>query len=91
MGATTMLVGGAFGLATKAAMNEIRKLPLRREPWEYVVGGGLGMWLGVKVPEWEQQLLSDINEMRADRNMPPVERVGGMVMGSSILTPTKEA
>ncbi|CAN0282196.1 unnamed protein product [Discosporangium mesarthrocarpum] len=85
MGLTSMLVGTGFGLAAKGAMNEIRRIPLRREPWEYLITGGVGMWLGANIPHWEKQLLSDINEMRADRNMPPVKRQGGLIMGSSIV------
>lgn len=53
-------------------------------PWEYVLGAGIGAYVGNKIPQWEAQLLEDINLMRADRNMPPVKRVGGFVFGSSM-------
>lgn len=65
-------------------------LPLRvhscvcAAPWEYVLGAGIGAYVGNKIPQWEAAMVEDINEMRADRNMPPATRVGGYVFGSSI-------
>lgn len=54
----------------------------RAAPWEYVLGAGIGAYVGNKIPQWEAGLLEDINEMRADRNMPPLTRAGGMEFGA---------
>lgn len=53
-------------------------------PWEYVLGAGIGAYVGNKIPQWEAAMVVDINEMRADRNMPPATRVGGYEFGTSI-------
>lgn len=53
-------------------------------PWEYVLGAGIGAYVGNKIPQWEAAMLEDINEMRADRNMPPATRVGGFEFGTSM-------
>ncbi|CAM9174411.1 unnamed protein product [Ectocarpus sp. 6 AP-2014] len=84
MGITAMTVGGAFGIVAKGTVNRLMKVSLRRAPWEYVLGAGIGAYVGNKIPQWEATLISDINEMRADRNMPPATRVGGYEFGSSI-------
>lgn len=59
------------------------------EPWEYLVFGGVGGYIGYKMPIWEAGLINDINEMRADRNMPPLEREGGIIFGGIIKDPKK--
>ncbi|CAM9192129.1 unnamed protein product [Scytosiphon promiscuus] len=82
MGITSMAVGGALGIVAKGTTNRLMKVSLRRAPWEYVLGGGIGAYVGNKLPQWEAGLLEDINEMRADRNMPPLTRAGGMEFGS---------
>ena len=53
-------------------------------PWEYVLGAGIGAYVGNKIPQWEAAMIEDINEMRADRNMPPATRVGGYEFGTSM-------
>lgn len=65
-------------------------LHLTLEPWEYVICGGLGAYAGNKIPQWEAQLLQDVNEMRADRNMPPIDRVGGFTFGSTMVAEKKD-
>ena len=64
--------------------NAVRKLPLVREPYLHVAFGAIGGYIGLKYSGWEQQLLDDVNAMRADRNMPPKERVGGEFFGKKI-------
>ncbi|CAN0451084.1 unnamed protein product, partial [Ascophyllum nodosum] len=59
-------------------------------PWEYVLAAGIGAYVGNKIPQWEAQLIEDINGMRADRNMPPVTRVGGFSFGSSMTESASE-
>lgn len=59
-------------------------LLLPAAPWEYVLGAGVGAYVGNKIPQWEERLMQDINGMRADRNMPPATRVGGYVFGTSM-------
>ena len=38
----------------------------------------IGGYLGSLLHPAEQQLLADVNEMRAERNMPPLKRDGGI-------------
>ena len=40
--------------------------------------GVIGGYLGSLLHPAEQQLLADVNEMRAERNMPPLKRDGGI-------------
>merc|ERR1711982_137962 len=69
---TAALVGGGIGVASHMLNNAARKIPLSRYPWAHVglfIGGA---YLGVQYEEWEKRQVEDINEMRADRGMPPV-------------------
>lgn len=69
-------------------------MPLRYRamaaPWEYLIAAGVGAYVGNKIPQLEAKLLDDINAMRADRNMPPVSRVGGHSFGSSMTSDQSE-
>lgn len=42
------------------------------DPWLHVIYGITGFALGVWYPKAEKQLLLDINEIRADRGLPPL-------------------
>lgn len=33
---------------------------------------GVAGYVATQLPQWEQQMLDDINEIRADRYMPPI-------------------
>lgn len=48
---------------------------------------GIGGYVAAQLPIWEKQLLEDINEMRADRFMPPI--VSGPAFGVGLAV-TKE-
>ena len=48
------------------------------DPWNLVIFGLIGGYLGSKIPGIEQQLLTEVNEMRAERNIPPLKREGGV-------------
>ena len=50
----------------------------RADPWNLVLFGVIGGYLGSLLHPAEQQLLADVNEMRAERNMPPLKRDGGI-------------
>lgn len=58
------------------------------EPWEYLVYTGLGAYVGWKTPAYEERLFNDINEMRADRHMPPL--VTYRQFGVPVLKPKDE-
>ena len=32
----------------------------------------IGTWVGAKYTSWEKRLVEDINEIRADKGMPPI-------------------
>lgn len=55
-----------------------RSLARRADPWNLVLFGLIGGYVGSLVQPVEQQLLADVNEMRAERNMPPLKRDGGI-------------
>ena len=42
-------------------------------PWEHVVWMSVGAWLGYKYPYWEDLSLQNINRLRAERGMEPME------------------
>ena len=84
MGLTSGLIGMSVGVGIQIYSNAVRKLPLVREPYLHVAFGAIGGYIGLKYSGWEQQLLDDVNAMRADRNMPPKERVGGEFFGKKI-------
>lgn len=52
--------------------NALRKVPLSRAPWNHVGYFVLGCWAGNKYVEVERRLLLDVNEIRADKGMPPL-------------------
>lgn len=69
---TAALAGGVFGVSCHMLNNAVRKIPLSRYPWGHVglfIGGA---YLGVKYEEFEKQQAKDVNEMRADRGLPPL-------------------
>eukprot|EP00541_Cyclophora_tenuis_P005218 CAMPEP_0116550934 /NCGR_PEP_ID=MMETSP0397-20121206/5691_1 /TAXON_ID=216820 /ORGANISM="Cyclophora tenuis, Strain ECT3854" /LENGTH=78 /DNA_ID=CAMNT_0004075797 /DNA_START=58 /DNA_END=291 /DNA_ORIENTATION=- len=72
MGLGSVLVGGFSGLSIQFMSNAIRKVPLSREPWNHVGMFILGCWAGNQYCKVEEQLVDDINELRAERGMPPM-------------------
>ena len=52
--------------------------PSHADPWNLLIYTGIGGYVGSHIPAVEQQLLDDVNQMRADRNMKPLSRVGGV-------------
>uniref|UniRef100_A0A7S2V622 Uncharacterized protein n=1 Tax=Fibrocapsa japonica TaxID=94617 RepID=A0A7S2V622_9STRA len=71
-----------WGVALKAMTNSVMKVPLRREPWEYLMFGALGAYVGYKMPEWQQNLIDNINEMHEERGLPPLDVDGQFSLGS---------
>ena len=84
MGLTGGLFGVCVGVGIQLYSNAVRKLPLAREPYLHVAFASIGGYVGLKYSGWEQKLLSDVNAMREDRNMPPLDRVGGVFFGKKV-------
>lgn len=47
------------------------------EPWQHVFYGMLGGYIGYNYPKYEQNLLQEVNDLRAERGLPPLKRRGG--------------
>jgi len=69
---TGALAGGVFGVSCHVLNNAVRKIPLSRYPWGHVGFFIGGAYLGSKYEGFEKQQLMDVNEMRADRGLPPL-------------------
>jgi len=72
MTVTSALIGGAVGTSMHMLNNAMRKVPISRSPWIHVglffVGAYAGDWYEKK----EKSLLNDVNELRADKGLPPL-------------------
>ena len=54
-------------------------LPCRKNfnnpgPWNHLLVGGIGAYVGYNMTSWEDSMLQNINEQRARRNMVPISR-----------------
>ncbi|GAB5030055.1 Hypothetical protein NocV09_00201890 [Nannochloropsis oceanica] len=72
------LFGASLGIFVKMASNSMRKIPLRREPWDYPLFMIVGTWVGYKYVSLEASLTERVNEKRAALEKPPVE-LGGIM------------
>ena len=44
------------------------------EPWNHLLIGGIGGYIGYNYSTWEQDLLTAVNEKRLQRGMVPIDR-----------------
>mmetsp|Transcript_21565 Transcript_21565/g.31921 ORF Transcript_21565/g.31921 Transcript_21565/m.31921 type:complete len:86 (-) Transcript_21565:288-545(-) len=72
MGFTAAIIGGFSGTSIHLMTNAMRKVPLSRSPWNHVGGFIFGAWVGSKYHSVEKSLVEDINQIRADKGMPPI-------------------
>ncbi|KAL7481525.1 hypothetical protein ACHAW6_007203 [Cyclotella cf. meneghiniana] len=72
MGFTAMLVGGISGTGMHMMNNALHKVPLSRQPWLHIGYFFLGAYIGQKWVNLERDLVIDINEIRADKGLPPM-------------------
>ncbi|KAL3793902.1 hypothetical protein ACHAWO_013411 [Cyclotella atomus] len=72
MGLTAMLVGAVSGTGIHMLNNALHKVPLSRQPWFHVGYFFLGAYIGQKWVNLEKELVIDINEIRADKGLPPM-------------------
>eukprot|EP01082_Thalassiosira_pseudonana_P011354 g10498.t1 g10498 contig4:1989719-1990425(-) len=72
MGISAMIIGGISGTGMHMMNNALQKVPLSRKPWFHVGYFFLGGYIGNKWVNLEKELVVDINEIRADRGMPPM-------------------
>mmetsp|Transcript_8925 Transcript_8925/g.25535 ORF Transcript_8925/g.25535 Transcript_8925/m.25535 type:complete len:89 (+) Transcript_8925:36-302(+) len=76
MGLASGLVGVAIGVSVQTYTNALRKLPYLRHPYMHVFVGATCGYIGYKLPSWEEKLIQDINSIRIEKNMGPLERTG---------------
>mmetsp|Transcript_28649 Transcript_28649/g.61118 ORF Transcript_28649/g.61118 Transcript_28649/m.61118 type:complete len:88 (+) Transcript_28649:151-414(+) len=79
MGLTAMLVGSISGAGMQFMNNALQKVPLSRKPWFHVTYFFVGGWIGQQWVQLERELLLDINEIRADKGMPPMVATNAML------------
>jgi hypothetical protein len=72
MGLTAMLVGSISGTGMQMMNNALQKVPLSRKPWLHVGYFFLGGYIGQRWVNLEKELVMDINEIRADKGLPPM-------------------
>ena len=84
MGGFSTLVGATFGLSTGLFSNGLRKVALFRKPYMHALYVGLGAYAGYKYPAVYHQQLMNFNEMRMDRGLAPVDRIGGLDWGKRV-------
>lgn len=72
MGFMSGVVGGVIGFGMQCSCNAAVKVPISRKPWLHLLYFGIGCYLGDKYPKVEASLLSELNEIRAERGMPPL-------------------
>ena len=56
-------VGSLLGLGVQLYANAVRKLPLMRNPWEHVIGIGLGGYAGKWLVEFEERTALELDEI----------------------------
>mmetsp|Transcript_360 Transcript_360/g.1061 ORF Transcript_360/g.1061 Transcript_360/m.1061 type:complete len:93 (+) Transcript_360:36-314(+) len=72
MSVFSVMFGAGWGFGVACWANGMRKLPLLRRPWEHLGIMVVGGYVGYKYPIWEEQLRVDIDKIRAQRGMPPL-------------------
>mmetsp|Transcript_11853 Transcript_11853/g.16374 ORF Transcript_11853/g.16374 Transcript_11853/m.16374 type:complete len:89 (+) Transcript_11853:120-386(+) len=72
MGLATTFIGGALGTSVHVLTNGVMKIPYSRKPWLHVGYFFLGGYAAHKWLALEEKILDDINEIRADKGMPPM-------------------
>jgi hypothetical protein len=72
MGFVSGMIGAGIFVGLQIRSNAMMKIPLSRDPWLHVTYGVLGFIVGDWYPKAERRLVLDINEIRADRGLPPL-------------------
>mmetsp|Transcript_31230 Transcript_31230/g.30076 ORF Transcript_31230/g.30076 Transcript_31230/m.30076 type:complete len:86 (+) Transcript_31230:76-333(+) len=72
MGLAAAFIGGTMGTIAHTMNNAMRKVPLSRQPWLHVGYFFVGCWAGNAYVRLEKKMAEDINEIRADKGMPPM-------------------
>mmetsp|Transcript_10696 Transcript_10696/g.13220 ORF Transcript_10696/g.13220 Transcript_10696/m.13220 type:complete len:90 (-) Transcript_10696:338-607(-) len=69
---TAGLIGGLLGTSAHMMSNALRKVPTSRQPWLHVGFFIIGAWGGNKYQSIEREVLQEVNEIRAEKGMPPM-------------------
>jgi len=81
MTVSAALCGGVVGTSLHMLSNAIRKLPLSRHPWGHVGCFVLGSYAAIWHEKKGKSLLVEVNELRADKGMPPLVNTETMYPG----------
>jgi len=66
MVSTPTMVGALLGLGVQLYSNAVRKLPLMRNPWEHVIGIGVGVWAANGIVQFEERMAIDVEKTLED-------------------------
>ena len=72
MGFVASMIGGVSGVGLHMFANSVQKLPLSRMPWMHVTGFIVGAYVGNAYVQFEESMVKDVNEIRANKGMPPL-------------------
>ncbi|XP_073272170.1 uncharacterized protein [Primulina huaijiensis] len=56
-------IGALLGLGTQMYSNALRKLPYMRQPWEHVLGMGIGAVLANQMVKWDAKSQEDLDKL----------------------------
>ena len=60
--------GAMFGVCTKLFYNGLRKVPLRREPWDYIIFAGVGSLIGYEGSKFQKRQIEGLKSLSAELN-----------------------
>lgn len=70
----TTLCGVASGVLVRTWANGLGKQRLFARPWNHLLFGAVGGYMGYNYTRWENELLEAVNEKRVERGMPMIHR-----------------
>ena len=76
-------LGAASGVLIRVWANGLGKQRLLARPWNHVLFGFVGGYIGYNYQRWEDELLAEVNAKRLERNMPPINRKN-LSLGSAV-------
>jgi hypothetical protein len=67
-------LGAASGVLIRTWANGLGKQRLLARPWNHLLFGLAGSYIGYNYSTWESELLKAVNEKRVERGMPEITR-----------------
>jgi len=75
--------GASAGVLIRVWANGLGKQRLLARPWNHLLFGAVGGFIGYNYNRWEDELLAAVNDKRVERGMPPINRQN-LTLGGSI-------